>query len=184
MRKIVNLTVLFFLVVFPLMSQKAEPTDRYLLLATKQTSTMEKELDEAARQGFRILYGSPTSGTEMVLLLERVAKPPDTYQYRLLATNKTSTMEKEMAEAGGEGFRLMPNTAMAKKSAGLALTTEVVMIMERPPKAQQRYQYKLLATTKTSTMQKEIGEASAAGFVLIGLISRGEHMAVMEKTLP
>ena len=27
------------------------------------------------------------------------------YEYRLLATNKTSTMEKELNQAGGEGFR-------------------------------------------------------------------------------
>ena len=30
-------------------------------------------------------------------------------------------------------------------------------------------------------MQLEAGEALAAGFVLVGMVSRGEHMVIMEK---
>ncbi len=61
-----------------------DPSQRFLLLATKKTATMQKELDEAAAAGYRILVGSPTSGTEMALVLEKVATPPDNYQYVLL----------------------------------------------------------------------------------------------------
>ena len=34
---------------------KIDPENRYLLLATVKTSTMQKELDEASAQGFRII---------------------------------------------------------------------------------------------------------------------------------
>jgi hypothetical protein len=54
-------------------------------------------------------------------------------------------------------------------------------VLERPPKPTKRYEYKLLATTKTSTLQKEVTEAQAAGFVLVGMVSRGEHMVIMER---
>ena len=64
-----------------------DPSQRFLLLATKKTATMQKELDEAAAAGYRILVGSPTSGTEMALILEKVAMPPDNYQYALLAVS-------------------------------------------------------------------------------------------------
>ncbi len=88
--------------------------ERYLLLATKKTSTMQKELDEASAAGYRIVSGSPTSGSEMAVILEKVATPPDNYQYMLLATSKTSTMQKELQEAAAEGFRLLPSTMIAK----------------------------------------------------------------------
>lgn len=95
---------------------KIAPDQRYILLATTKTSTMQEELDEAAAQGFRIVVGSPTSGNEMVLLLERVATPPEVYRYMLLATDKTSTMQKELDQATAEGFRLLSRTMVAKKS--------------------------------------------------------------------
>jgi hypothetical protein len=58
---------------------------------------------------------------------------------------------------------------------------EVVMILEQPPKVTREYEYKLLATSRTSTLQKEVVEALAAGFVIVGMVSRGEHMVVMER---
>jgi hypothetical protein len=58
---------------------------------------------------------------------------------------------------------------------------EIVMIMERPPRVVKQYEYKLLATSRTSTLQKEVTEAQSAGFVIIGMVSRGEHMVVMER---
>src|SRR5688500_14762715 len=99
-------------------AQSTDPAPRYLLLATERTGTMQEELNEAANQGFRVLMGSPTSGSEMVLFLERTAQPPDVYSYRLLATTNVETMERELNEAAQEGFRLLPQTAISQASAG------------------------------------------------------------------
>ena len=52
-------------------------TERFLLLATQKTSTMQKELGEASAAGYRILTGSPTSVTEMAIILEKVTTPPN-----------------------------------------------------------------------------------------------------------
>ena len=60
---------------------EVDPDQHYLLLAATRTSTMQEELSEAAALGFRIVVGSPTSADEMVILLERVATPPDVYSY-------------------------------------------------------------------------------------------------------
>jgi len=158
---------------------KVDPEQRYLLLATKKTSTMEKELAEVAAQGFRILVGSPTSGTEMALLMERVATPPEIYTYRVLATSHTGTMQKELNEAAAQGFRLLPRTMIAKQTAFVGL--EIVVILEKPPRIEKRYDYKLLATTLTSTLQKEITQSLAEGYQIAGMVSRGEHMVIMEK---
>jgi hypothetical protein len=90
----------------------------------------------------------------------------DAVEYRLLATNKTSTMEKEMNQASAEGFRF--GGAMGGETAGGG--AEMLVIMSRKPDADgPRYDYKLLATNKTSTMQKEMSEAGRAGFVFCGM---------------
>jgi hypothetical protein len=158
---------------------KIDPESNYLLLSTVKTSTMQKELDEASAQGFRIISSASSCGqSEMVLFLERVTKAPDTYKYRLLATTRTSTMEKELNQAAREGFRLLPRTITAKEGF---LTNEIVSVLEQSPKSSKRYEYRLLATSRTSTLQKEVSQAETDGFVLVGLVGRGENMVIMEK---
>ena len=82
-----------------------------------------------------------------------------------LATNKTSTMEKELNEAAEMGFRFQ--AVMGGESAFGG--KEVVVIMSRlERKAAGRFGYRLLATSKTSTMQKELQDAADAGFMYRG----------------
>lgn len=163
------------------MAQDSKPEDqRYKLLATTKTSTMEKEVNEAAAQGYRILVGSPTSGKEMAIFMERLASASEPYKYKLLATTRTGTMQKELNEGAEGGYRLLPRTMIAKEPA-LIGTVEIVVLMERPPTGQKQYEYKLLATSRTSTLQKEVAEAQAAGFVIVGMVSRGEHMVILER---
>lgn len=78
-----------------------------------------------------------------------------------------------------DGFRLLPRTMIAKER--MFGSPEIVVILERPPEVEKRYKYKLLATTLTSTLQKEVTQAKADGFVLVGMVSRDEHMVIMEK---
>jgi hypothetical protein len=150
-----------------------DPSLQYVVLATQRTSTMQKELDVAANRGFRVIAGLPHED-EVVLLMDRTQQGTGPYSYHLLATNRTSTMEKELNQAGRDGFRLMPQTTVEKGD-------EVLLIMERDAKSTQRYEYKLLATNRTSTLQKELNEASRDGFILKGTFSRGETMAIMER---
>ena len=162
-------------------AQESKPDDqRYKLLATTKTSTMEKELNASAAQGYRILIGSPTSGSEMAIFLERAPSKGEPYRYKLLATTRTGTMQKELNEAGDGGYRLLPRTMIAKAQA-LMGGAEIVVVLERAPAGEKRYEYKLLATSLTSTLQKEVTEAQDAGFVIVGMVSRGEHMVILER---
>jgi hypothetical protein len=88
------------------------------------------------------------------------------YEYKLLATSRTATMEKEMNEAAATGFMFRDVRSGETAFGG----DETLVVMERPLKApaSRRYSYKLLATSKTSTMQKELQEASDKGFVYRG----------------
>lgn len=161
---------------------KIEPGQKYLLLATTKTSTMQEELNQAAALGFRVITGSPTSGSEMAVLLEQTGAETEPYQYLLLATTRTGTMQKELNAAAQKGFRLLPSTMIAKNQAFGGV--EVVVLMEKAPGKDQTYKYQLLATNRTSTLQKEILEYLDYGFTLIGMVSRGEHMVIMEQEVP
>ncbi len=142
----------------------------YRLLATNKTSTMQKEMNEAAHAGYRFggVMGGDTefSGSEVLTIMVRMPEAAPTFDYRLLATSKTSTMQREMQEAGDAGFEYRGQTVFGSAFGG----DEVVVILERNRTAPtQAYEYHLLATSKTSTMQKELQQAGEGGFEFVGM---------------
>ena len=86
------------------------------------------------------------------------------YSYQLLATSKTSTMQKELHTAGDRGFNFRGTTVFKK-----VIGKEVVVILERDSEARaESWDFKLLATNRTGTMQKELAEASREGYEFVG----------------
>ena len=76
------------------------------------------------------VFKSVFGGAEVACILEREAgerTSPEQYQYRLLATRKTSTMQKELQEAGAAGFQIIGMTVGKTAMGG----NEVVSIMRR-----------------------------------------------------
>ena len=144
---------------------RTAPAYEYRVLATLRTSTMERELNDAAANGYRfmgVMKGDTAfGGGEVVSILAR--EPGVTtgrYEYRLLATQKTSTMERELRRAGEAGFSYR----------GQTIGGEVIVILERDREASPlRYEYRLLATQKTGTMQSELAEAGRNGFEFVGV---------------
>lgn len=162
------------------------------VLATNKTSTMEKEMNAAAASGFRFssVMGGETSfgGSEVVAIMLRGKQPaPDSFQYKLLATTKTSTMQKEMQQAGDAGFEYRGQTIFNSAFGG----KEVVVILERDANAATplRYEYRLLASQRTSTLQKETSQAMATGFEFVGLtvadtaVGGDEVVAILRKQI-
>ena len=163
----------------------------FRLLATNKTSTMQKEMNEAADAGyhFESTMGGDTSfgGSEVVVIMSKdAADSKKRYDYKLLATSKTSTMQKELQEAGNAGFEYKGQTVYSSTFGG----KEVVIILERDMEAKpMKWEYKLLATKKTSTMQKELNEAGNDGFVFVGvtvgdtLIGGKEVVSILRRPL-
>ena len=69
------------------------------------------------------------------------------YQYQVLATTKTSTMEREMNQAAGAGYLFSAVMGGDTATAG----NQVVVIMTKG-EPDEKASYRLLATSKTSTM--------------------------------
>ncbi len=156
-----------------------DPSHKYVLLATSKTSTMQKELDSAAEKGFRLAMGSGLESNEVAMMMERIPEGSEKYSYKLLATTRTGSMEKEINAVAKEGYRLHPRTLSSKTGM---LTREIVVIMEKDPNQKgHEYEYKLLATTLTGTLQKEMTAAANEGYTLVSFGTRGEHLAIMER---
>ena len=144
----------------------------YRILAASKTSTMEKELNSAAADGYRFSKAmggkSANGGQEVVVAMVKDLdnSGQEVRKYRLLAATRTSTMQQEMQRAADQGYEYAGQTVFETAFGG----REVVVIMEfDTASVRSRSSYRLLATTKTSTMQNELQDAGAQGYVLLGL---------------
>ena len=155
----------------PSMAAAQRPTTDYRVLATSKTSTMQKEMQQAADAGYRFVavMGGETAfgGNEVVLLMQKTGPAEHRFAYRLLATSKTSTMQRELQDAADAGFDYIGQTVFETLFGG----KEVTVILERDPTKpdRRRYEYKLIATKKTSTLQKELQEAGQQGYEALGM---------------
>lgn len=170
MRYVFSAVVLLATLVVPTVAS-AQAALSYRVLATSRTSTMQKEMQEAGEAGYRFVavMGGETAvgGKEVVVLMARREGEKSTYQYRLLATNRTSTLQKELQEAADAGFEAVGQTVFESTFGG----KETAGILERSSDAErvQKYDYRLVATSRTSTMQKELQEAAEAGYEAVGM---------------
>src|SRR6185503_6225277 len=106
---------------------------------------MQKEMQEAGDAGYRFVavMGGETAvgGKEVVVLMEKSSDNPGPYSYRLLATSKTSTLQKELQESGDAGFGVVGQTVFESTFGG----KETAAILEKGTDAGERFEYKLLA---------------------------------------
>jgi hypothetical protein len=166
-RYVLILAVAFAGIATPALAQ----TNTYRILATSRTSTMQDEMREAGDAGFRFVaaMGGETAlgGREVVVLMEKVPESTARYEYLVLATNRTSTLQKELQQASDAGYEVVGQTVFQSTFGG----KETAALLQRSSGASEtvRYEYKLAATSRTSTMQKELQELADQGFEATGL---------------
>jgi hypothetical protein len=74
------------------------------------------------------VFSSTFGGKEVVVILEKDRESAATqWEYKLLATSRTSTMQKELSEAGSQGFAFVGVTVAETALGG----KEVVSILRR-----------------------------------------------------
>src|SRR5262249_33152441 len=130
----------------------------YRIVGTKKTSTFEKEIVQAAADGFRVLATGQMTG-----LLERQpgVKPPP-LEYKLIAMMRAPTAERELNEAGVQGFRI----AFVPECTA----NEGMFVLSRTPDASERFDYKL-EKIKEKTANDILTRAEADGFYVAALFN-------------
>ena len=109
-----------FAFTLPAKAQQAEQPDKYLILATSRTGSMEEELNAVGARGYRVAgaQGGETAfdGNEAVVIM---ALDPEGRQFRyiLLATSRTGTMQEELNEVPPE-YELVAMTVFRSTFGG------------------------------------------------------------------
>jgi hypothetical protein len=105
----------------------------YQVLSTSRTSTMERELNQAAASGYRFLKvsNSPNvfGGKELVVITVRDlgAAAPTARQYKVLSARGISSLEKKLKAAARDGYEYRNQTTMPNVFGG----EDVIVILER-----------------------------------------------------
>lgn len=164
---------------------RAQPAEgavkyEYKLLATRRVSTLEKELEGAAGEGYEVRgvmsAGKPYIGSEIVLVLERlIGNKNRSFQYRILssANGQEGKVNDHLQKAVSEGYR--PVKVIRNIDVGLGVFVGAggpvfLIILSRNAEVQavsaDAPEYKVLETTRISTLEKEINQAAKEGYRL------------------
>ena len=183
--RVLPLSVLALMSLAPLAEAQVTMPD-YVLLDTERTSTMQRELQDAADNGYRLVPGQGSWGPTAIL---EKGLDPEPIEYLLLATSKTGTLQDEIDDAATQGYRL---------ASVLGKGDEAVVVMQRAPGlADPTHEYVVLGTKRAGTMEEELLAAAANGFRLVGqshynsassdivslLIDFPERVAILERRL-
>ena len=120
-------------------------TEWFLSLHASKPSALQQEVNEAAARGYRM---TPSG------FLEKVAKPPDTYEYLLLPNKKGPELERKLNEAGARGFHFSPNSHWLEKSAH----------------STGQYQYLVLENTQLSALNDVMAKPVAQGYRPVSVV--------------
>ena len=148
----------------------AGDSSAYKVLATRRASTLERELNAAAAAGYRLqtltwhiggsLWGTiplPGDRREMMAIVARGAQP-GRFSYRVVAARDETELEIEgrLNEAGRAGFRVRevgPSVILERDAAADPVATE----------------FRVVTTTRISTLEAEIAAAGRDGYRPVGL---------------
>jgi hypothetical protein len=120
----------------------------YAFVMGSSTDDLEKKARTSLSDGF--VPVAINTEDDAIAVFER---QPEAGSWKLLATKSTATMEKELAAAAVEGYRVVA------AAGGLELTYALVQHAGSEPA-----EYRLLSATRASTLARELNESAAQGF--------------------
>ena len=133
---------------------KISPEQRYLALMTFKTSTLQKELDQAAAGGFEVVMAN-TLG----VLMKRLPAGAAGAEYHLTAVGRIATLETELNAAAQKGFVVVPGTVT---KAG----DETIVLSRRTPGSSERYSYRVLKSD--DSVENNLRDLASKGFSPVG----------------
>lgn len=154
------------------------PKFEYKLLGTRRLTTMQKELDEAAAQGYEIRGAmaamTPYIGTDIVFILERpIGSVTPRFKYSLIsaALGKETKFSESLSKAVAEGFRpvkVLQNYDMSLAIfAGVSHSANIIVMARSLDSAVGNYdaevEYVAIETQRMATMEKEVNQAASQG---------------------
>jgi hypothetical protein len=161
-------------------SSTAPSSDQFKLIATNQSSTLQKELSDHAARGYRVRFAS--AAKETLLLLEKPPDAKDNVEYLVVSTTKSDTLQKELNDAAQRGFRLLPRTITAVQKRlllGRPYGYEIGAIMEKVSVPGSEVEYLVLGAARSATLAKELSAAAVQGYGVVRLKPAYEETVIV-----
>jgi len=140
------------------------PEREYRILATRQTPTLEKEIQQAAAEGFRAIG----AGLLTVVMAREPRSSGPVLDYQVAAMIRFSTAQRELHEAGAQGFRL----AVTPEGG------EGIFVFHRTPGTPERFDYQIGGLTE-ETGSEILSAAERNGYRVAALLS---NIGVFERS--
>jgi hypothetical protein len=176
------------------MADEAPGRPEYLFIATSDSFRLEKEMNAAAKDGFRLQFVSDTFAESQigVLMMRRAAATLDKtksaiaqqFEYTVLAATRISTLRRDLEAVATQGYELRGLTA---KASILPFTaSEIFAVLERPAgQLRQRFEFRFLTANREETMQKSLETSVSEGFHPVALsVNRDNNAASVLFGLP
>jgi hypothetical protein len=146
-----------------------QPRFEYKVLGATKISTIRKELEDAATQGYELRGVTANSSlmpftmSETIAVMERKAgQTRQKYEYRFLTAKREGTIQKELEASVSERFQPVAMSVSRDNNAASVVFALPVL------------RYDLI-------IRKELDEALAAGYEPIRLASIGEFIIVLDR---
>lgn len=168
----------------PSAPQKTTQDAPYILIGTRRTSTMAKELAAAASAGYQVVSASASDGMENVLVL-RKGSDGERSEYRIVSNESylnenyrgSSTrdlplelpaFEKKLNEAAAHGFRLVPQGLIV--DGGNELGPLIAVMEKRAQSAPGGY--RVLDGFDRHEADQKLAAAARAGYRVVTMLTR------------
>jgi hypothetical protein len=194
--------IVFLLAITVAAMPQQPPADSTRLVKGDNPSRLEKELNQAAADGYRISRAGPgrvhnavanfflsgngpheTSGA--IITMEKIPAGNANYQYRVIRLFvRLSSWEHDINKAAAQGFHVVPGygTFAIRLGAVLGTTETLITIIEKAAGISEAAQYAVAEARQMGNFERDVNQRFADGY---GMIHVGQfhalHAALMEK---
>jgi hypothetical protein len=151
-------------------SQAKNMACQYLVIGTRTEGSLRKELAAGAANGYAVVAASCPG--EIVVMMEKGPADAPATEYLILDSMRVGKVQRDIAEAAAHGFRAIPRAFFSYSGTNVAL-------MEKSPSTTSAYEYLILETQKSKTLQKKMTEVTGQGFRPIAM--NGSRTLLLEK---
>jgi Domain of unknown function (DUF4410) len=154
----------------------SQPAQHMVVITQKDWPGSQKKLDQEAADGYR-LTGITINGTSTAdASFLRTDATAAAFQYKLLHTMLSTSLQKDINKLAAEGFRVSPGTLIVLQA------NPTVIVEKASPPFKSRYEYIIKETQLVSSGEKEVQKVQQQGYTLIGETEHGTaHLLLFEK---
>jgi hypothetical protein len=154
----------------------SQPAQHTVVITQKDWPGSQKKLDQEAADGYRLtgvtINGTSTANASFL----RTDATAAAFQYKLLHTILSTSLQKDINKLAAEGFRVSPGTLIVLQA------NPTVIVEKASPPFKSRYEYIIKETQLVSSGEKEVQKVQQQGYTLIGETEHGTaHLLLFEK---